>query len=259
MLDAPHRTDDETPEGRATDASSPTGQTRRRLLGRAGAGLLTVGGAAVFLDGVDVAAAADSPARILPFLTAQECFGVTFLTEAVRRAPGTPSKKFLPVLKAANTTEFDHVRALERIGGRPLTTRFWIPDAAFDHGRVGLFEAIEKVETIEISLYLVGVTAFALKRDPFKARLCAEALGTESEHRVLARAAQVMLGKKIGAPNNTGFEAYHQRSTKAARHALEALGIGYDAKSSKPGAFYNYPGDPLANGTGTRVTSNRPA
>ncbi len=70
---------------------------------------------------------------------------------------------------------------------------------------------------------------------------------------------QEMLGKKIGAPNNTGFEAYHQRSTKAARHALEALGIGYDAKSSKPGAFYDYPGDPLANGTGTRVTSNRPA
>jgi hypothetical protein len=53
---------------------------------------------------------------VLSFIATQEGFGVTFVTEAVRRAPGTPSEHFVDVLKAANTAEFDHVRALRRLG-----------------------------------------------------------------------------------------------------------------------------------------------
>ena len=234
-------------------------QTRRTMLGRAAAGLAVAGGAATFVARAEAAAAADAPAAILPFLTAQEHFGVTFLSEAVRRAPGTPSARFLPVLKAANTTEFDHVRGLQRIGGRPLTTRFWIPDAAFGGGGAGLFKSIEDVETIEISLYLVAVSAYTRLRQEFNARLCAEALGTEAEHRVLARSAQGALGRPVQVPNNTGFSSYNQRSTAAARTALEALGIGYDAEGAQPGKFYDYPGNPLANGTGSPQISRSPA
>jgi hypothetical protein len=139
----------------------------------------------------------------LDFIVTQELFGVTFLTEAIRRAPGTPSAQFVPVLKAANTTEFDHMTALEAIGARPLTKSFWIPEAAFGAGGAGLFASIEAVETIELSMYLVGVTDATHKSNEFVARLCAEAMATESEHRVLARFAQGALGATIGVPNNT--------------------------------------------------------
>lgn len=234
-------------------------ETRRGLLGRAAVGAAAFGGAATFLEAAQAEANGHSDVGFLPFVTAQECFGVTFLTEAVRRAPGTPSEQFVPVLKAANTTEFDHVRGLEAIGGRPLTRRFWIPDAAFGHGGAGLFASIEAVETIEISLYLVGVTMYTMQRKAERSRLCAEALGTESEHRALARLANATIRGVDAVPNNVGFERYYLKSATAAKHALEGLGIGYDAKGAKPGKFYEYPGNPLANGTGLPVTANTPS
>lgn len=240
------------------EAALAASQTRRTLLGRAAAGVAVAGGAGALLGHAEAAAASASPQHVLRFIVTQEGFGVTFLTEAVRRAPGTPSEQFVGVLKAANTTEFDHYRALRRIGARPQTLRYWIPDAAFGGGGAGLFESIEKVETIEISLYLVGVTAFTRIRHAFRSRLCAEALGTEAEHRVLARFAQGALGVPIGAPNNVGFERYHQRSAAAAKNALQALGIGYGKKGAEPGKFYEYPGNPLANGTGAPVSSRAP-
>ena len=184
---------------------------------------------------------------------------MTFLTEAVRRAPGTPSEQFVPVLKAANTTEFDHVRGLDAIGGRPLTRRFWIPDAAFGHGGAGLFASIEAVETIEISLYLVGVTMYTMQRKAERSRLCAEALG----HGVGASRAGAVRQRRDprrgrGAQQRR-VRAVLPKSATAAKHALEGLGIGYDAKGAKPGKFYEYPGNPLANGTGLPVTANTPS
>lgn len=236
---------------------NPSGTTRRSLLGTAGMGAL-----ALSAGGLVEAAAASAHSRgevgFLPFVTAQEMFGVTFLTHAIGIAPGTPAAKFLPILKAANTTEFDHVQALRKIGGHPFTERFWIPDAAFDDGRAGLFAALEAVETIEISLYLVGVTMYTMHRQPFRTRLCSEALGTESEHRVLARVAHQQLTGAPKVPNNVGFERYFLHRAAAAKHALEHLGIGYDRKGATPGRFYEFPGDPLKNGTGTPVESNHP-
>ncbi len=184
---------------------------------------------------------------------------MTFVTEAVRRAPGTPSAQFVDVLKAANTAEFDHVRALQRLGYHSQVRKFWIPEAAFGGGGAGLFKSIELAETIEISLYLVGVTAFTRAGNTSRSRLCAEALGTEAEHRVLARAAQQMLGTIAEVPNDVGFERYEQRSVRAAKAALEALGLGYGKPGARPGRFYEFPGNPLANGTGLPLKSRIPA
>ena len=55
------------------------------------------------------------------------------------------------------------------------TTSYWFPDRAFGAGGIGLFETPEVVETIEISLYLIGVSAFARGGEDLGARLCAEA------------------------------------------------------------------------------------
>jgi hypothetical protein len=195
--------------------------------------------------------------HFLDFTVTQEQFGVTAVTAAIEKAPGTPSEQFLPVLRAIVTTEFTHVQALTAIGARPLTSAFWIPNAVFDGG-VGLFTGFALVEAIEISLYLVGITAFTGRSDPFGARLCAEALGTEAEHRVLARFAASQLGAPTAPPNNVGFEAFPYKTTTQARQALMGLGIGYGEPSSAPGVFYEYPGDPVANGVGTPVDSPTP-
>jgi hypothetical protein len=240
-------------------AAVGAGTTRRRMLGRAGA--LAVTGAMVPLAGTGTAAAGvrhgHSLRRFLNFTVTQEQFGVTAVTAAIRKAPGTPSEQFVPVLRAVVTTEFTHVQALEAIGAEPLTSKFWIPDAVFDGG-VALFTSLAAVEAIEISLYLVGVTAFTDRSDALGARLCAEALGTEAEHRVLARFAASTLGAPTTPPNNVGFEPFPYQTTREVRTALMGLGIGYGQQSSAPGAFYEYPGDPVANGDGVPVDSPNP-
>jgi hypothetical protein len=232
--------------------------TRRRMLGRAGA-LAAAGGVAT-LARPGAAGATDmdwSLRRFLDFTVTQEKFGVTAVTNAILKAPGTPSEQFVPVLRAAVTTEFTHVQALEAIGARPLTSRFWIPNAVFDGG-VGLFTSLAVVEAIEVSLYLVGVSLYSVRSEAFGARLCAEALGTEAEHRVLARFAASQLGAPTAPPNNVGFEPFPYRTTEAVIQALTGLGIGYGRPGSAPGAFYDYPGDPLANGVGVPVESTTP-
>ena len=197
--------------------------------------------------------------EVLDFLVTEEQLGVTFVSSAIENAPGTPSEQFLPVLRNAVTQEYNHVEALKEAGGKPLTTKYWFPDAAFDGGGIGLFESLEAVETIEISLYLIGVSAFSRSGQEFGARLCAEAMGTEAVHRALVRFAQGELGKEVGPPNDVGFENFDFRTVETVRESLEELGIGYGSESSQPGRFYEYPGDPLASGVGTPVTHTTPA
>jgi hypothetical protein len=192
--------------------------------------------------------------EVLDFLVTQEQLSTTFLTAAIERAEGTPSAAFLPVLRNAVTTEFHHVEALRRVGGQPLTTRFWLPDAAFGNGGAGLFATAEIVESVEISLYLIGVTAYTRAQVEQGARLCAEALGTEAVHRALVRFAQGQLGKDVGVPNDVGFENFDWQTVASAREALEGLGIGYGKQGGGVGRFYEYQGDPVARGVGTPVT-----
>jgi hypothetical protein len=197
--------------------------------------------------------------EVLDFLVTEEQLGVTFVAAAIENAPGTPSEAFLPILRNAVTQEYHHVEALKDAGGRALTTNYWFPDAAFDNGGVGLFSTLEIVETVEISLYLIGVSAFARGGEAFGARLCAEAMGTEAVHRALVRFAQGELGKDVGVPNDVGFENFDWPTVAAVRQELESLGIGYGRESAAPGRFYEYPGDPLTLGIGTPVTHVGPA
>jgi hypothetical protein len=196
--------------------------------------------------------------EVLDFLVTEEALGVTFVTAAIERAPGTPSEAFLPVLRNAVTQEYHHVEALKEAGGEHLTKRYWFPDAAFDNGNVGLFSTLEIVETVEISLYLIGVSAYARAGEEFGARLCAEAMGTEAVHRALVRFAQGELGKDVGVPNDVGFENFDWPTVAKVRDALEGLGIGYGVETDVPGAWYEYPGDPIASGVGTPVSHTLP-
>jgi hypothetical protein len=196
---------------------------------------------------------------LLDFLVTQEQFGVVAVSAAIERAPGTPSEAFLPVLRNTVTAEYHHAVALEALGGKALTTRFWIPDAGFGEGGAEVFATVEAIETIEVSMYGVGIDAFARSNDADAARLCGQALGVEAVHRVLARFAQGQLGGKAEVPNDVGFENYDWPTIAKVREALEALGIGYGVEGPGPGRFYDYGGDPVAAGVGTPVTHTTPA
>lgn len=218
------------------------------------AGLAVADSAVKAHDGV-----ADSRQEVLDFLVTEEQLGVTFVTAAIENAAGTPSEAFVPVLRNAVSTEYHHVEALRDVGGRPLTTTYWFPDVLFDQGGVGLFSTLEVVETVEISLYLIGVSTFARAGEASGARLCAEAMGTEAVHRALVRFAQGQLGRDVGVPNDVGFENFDWPTVEQVRRELEGLGIGYGVQSDQPGRFYEYPGDPISHGVGTRVSHTRPA
>src|SRR4051794_39325672 len=140
----------------------------------------------------------ESLREVLDFLVTEEQLGVTLVSAAIENAPGTPSEAFLPVLRNGVTTEYHHVEALKEAGGKPLTTTYWFPDAALDNGGISIFETLETIEAIEISLYLIGVGAYPRRGDDSGVRLCAEAIGTEAVHRALVRFAQGELGKEIG-------------------------------------------------------------
>jgi len=196
--------------------------------------------------------------EILDFLVTQEQLSVTFLSAAIEHADGKPSAAFLPVLRNAVTTEFHHVEALRKVGGQPLATKYWLPDAAFDNGGVGVFSTAEIVESVEISLYLIGVSAYTQAQDEQGARLCAEAMGTEAVHRALVRFAQDQLGRNVGVPNDVGFENFDWPTVAKARTALEGLGIGYGKQGAGAGRYYEYQGDPVARGVGTPVIHTVP-
>jgi hypothetical protein len=221
--------------------------TRRRVMGMA-----AIGAASASALGASPASAAvrESPKRILGNLATAESFGVTFLTEAIRRAPGTPSAGLVDTLKAANTAEYDHVVALRKLGGRQFTLRFWIPEAAFGGGGVGLFESIETADTVELMGYLTGVTAFAQRGQERPARYLAEGCGVEAEHRAIARFAQTALGGRQQISIDRSFEPWSIKTTAGMIDALEGAGIGFDRQGATPGRFYEFPGDPTRNGTG---------
>jgi hypothetical protein len=246
---------------RVLDDAGAGRSTRRRMLEGAAAGLAAAGvlglpsAAAASGDGADHTALR----RISSALATSESLAVTFLTEAIARAPGTPSAQFTEVLRAAITAEFDHLTALEEhLDGKPLTLRFWIPDAAFGAGGAGLFASIEAVENIEISGYLAGVSTFARATRARQARIMAEALGVESEHRVLARSARSALGQAVGVPDDRSFALYDLRTPGAVVRALEALGVGLGRQGAQPGRFYDFPGDPVAAGVGLAISSRVP-
>ena len=176
-------------------------------------------------------AAGESTERIVSTLATAESFGVTFLTEAIRRAPGTPSGGLVETLKAANTAEYDHVVALRGLGGRQFTRRFWIPEAAFGGGGVVLFESIETADTVELMGYLTGVTAFAKRGNERAARFLAEGCAIESEHRAIARFAQTALGGRQQISIDRSFAPWSIRTVRGMIDALEAAGIGFGGRA----------------------------
>ena len=225
--------------------------TRRGLLGKAAAGAVAAG--AVGALGPIPAAFASSntiPSIVNDAVTA-EALAVTYLSGLIENAGkiGIPAS-LVPVLKAANAAEFDHYKALRSLGAQPLTTKFWAPDKFFASSQ-DVFATIEYAETQFVNAYLIAITAFAKAGKDSLARYAGEILGTEAEHRALARFAQGKL------PNNVGFESYKIHTIGGIVGALQKAGVGFGKKGKGPGAFYEFK-TPSHSVLG-KIENNRPA
>lgn len=243
------------------DDSGTSAHTRRGLLKHAMVGAAAVG---VFGPASSALAAAtrssgDSIDTVITTAVTAEALAVTVLTAAVKSSPGTKAAPFIPVLKSANYTEFRHFQVLSGLGAKPLTTKFWVPNAALGAGNINLFKTLELAETLFVNAYLIGITTFAKAKKDSLARYAGEILGTEAEHRVLARYAESVINGLQSVPNNKGFETYGYKSMASIVGALEKAGFGFGKQSSAPGQFLDYPGSPLKTGTGSTVIAPSPA
>ena len=243
-----------------TSKSTRGSLLKQAAVAAAGVGVFGQASAALASAGTS---SADTIKTVTTTAVTAEALAVSVLTAAVKAAPGTKVAPFIPVLKAANQAEYDHFQTLSSLGAKPLTTRFWVPNAALGAGNVNLFKTLEVAETLFINAYLIGITVFAKAKQDKLARYAGEILGVEAEHRALARYAQsVVEGKKLTkdtVPNNKGFETYTMSSMASIVAAIEKAGFGFGKQGATPGQFVDFPGNPSSNGTGFYVIAPRPA
>lgn len=195
----------------------------------------------------------DSVQELAVTATTAEALAVTYLTAVLYRLNeksggeigGVPVKTVGQVLRAANATEAAHYNLLHSPnkmgkGFQPLTTKFWIPNAALELKNVPA--TIEYFESLFVNAYALGITIFARSGLTDMARIAGEILGTEAQHLALARFLQGKL------PNNVAFMQAPRTTVGEHVAAIEAAGVGFGKRGSKPGAFFRY------GGTGSQRT-----
>ena len=98
-----------------------------------------------------------------------------------------------------------------------------------------MFESIETADTLELMGYLTAVTAFAKRGQ---------------ERAALGGRAQISIDRS--------FAPWGVRTVGAMLRALQSAGIGFGEPGAAPGRFYDFPGDPVANGSGLPNNGRRP-
>jgi hypothetical protein len=225
--------------------------TRRNLLSKAAVGTAAVGAFGAVGPIPSALASNSTISTLINTVVTAEALAVTFVSGLVENASKIGiASNLVPVLKAANAAEYDHYKALRRLGAKPLTAKFWAPNNVFASSK-DAFATVEFAETQFINAYLIAITAFAKAGMNSTARYAGEILGVEAEHRALARFAQGKL------PDNVGFEVYKASTIGGIVAALEAAGIGFGKQGKGPGAFYTYR-TPSSSVLGT-ISSNTPA
>ena len=172
--------------------------------------------------------------KVIDTAMTAEALAVTYLSAVIKAAPGTPVAKFTPVLKAANAAEYDHYKALQSLGAKPITTKFWAPKAFFGPKLSGVFPTLEVAENLFVNAYLIAMTEFAQAGKTDYVRYAAEIAGVEAQHLALARFAAGKL------PNDLGFADYSITSIDGIVAALEKAGVGFGKQGSAPGMFVNF-------------------
>ena len=221
------------------DDTQVDGLTRRALIGRAAltAAAASAAASAALPAGALAQGSSDVTTIVNTAITA-EALAVTYLTGLIEHASATGVSKFVDVLKAANAAEYDHYKALQSLGAKPLTTKFWAPDAFFKPGEP--FKVLEIAETLFVDAYLIAVTAFTNAGKSDLARYAGEIGAVEAQHLTLVRFAQNKL------PNNRAFEGYAITSIDGIVAALEKAGVGFGKQGAAPGKFYSFSPPPAS-------------
>lgn len=217
------------------------------LLGVADAGAAT-GRPATHRRGHD---GPNTPANILAVAATAEALATIINTVGAERVALDVTTK--ANVEAAARHELIHYEVLTSsgVGGKALTTRFWIPDVFFS-SQANLLTRIIVGDTIFVNAYLLGTTVFARPNggaSPRLARIASEFMAVESVHRALALQSLGRLGNdrafaKFKQPEEVqglpitgkaGFGDITQAVT-----ILEGAGIGFGKQGAAPGAFYDY-------------------
>jgi hypothetical protein len=156
-------------------------------------------------------------------------------------------------LAASAREELIHQKVLtsDLIGGKPATTRIWVPDRLFASPQT-LLTGITVGDTILVNMYLLACTVFARAGDLHGsrfARFAAEFAGVEAVHRALALQslrgfgndrAFLKFGQREQAPGLpiTGRPGFYVITDAVA--AFEGNGIGFGREGATPGAFYDF-------------------
>jgi ferritin-like metal-binding protein YciE len=223
-----------------------SGLTRRVLLRRAA--VTAAAASALAPVGALAQSSSSEVATIIDTAITAEALAVTYLTGLIENASATGVSKFVDVLKAANASEYDHYKALKSLGAKPLTTKFWAPDAFFKPGEP--FKVLEIAETLFVDAYLIGATTFAKAGKADFARYAGEIGAVEAQHLALARFAQNKL------PDDRAFQAYPIKDIGGVVAALEKAGVGFGKQGAKPGKFYSFSPPPASAVTG--IANNAP-
>lgn len=223
------------------------GLTRRVLLRRAG--IAAALASAATPSAAFAKSSADDVSTIVNTAITAEALAVTYLTGLIENASKTGVGKFVDVLKAANAAEYDHYKALKGLGAKPLTTKFWAPDAFFKPGEP--FKVLETAETLFVDAYLIGASTFVAAGKADLARYAGEIGAVEAQHLALVRFAQNKL------PNDRAFQAYPIRNINGIVAALEKAGVGFGKQGSKPGKFYSFAPPPAS--ALTTIQNNTPS
>jgi hypothetical protein len=217
--------------------------------GSGGSSSSSAAGAGSAASSSSSSSSAPSIQKVMDTAITAEALAVTYLSAVIKAAPGTPVAKFTRVLKAANAAEYDHYKALQSLGAKPITTKFWAPKAFFGPGLSGVFPTLELAETLFVNAYLIAMTEFAQAGKTKYVRYASEIAGVEAQHLALARYAAGKL------PNDVGFADYSITSIDGIVAALEKAGVGFGKQGSAPGTFVTFaPPTPNAVSTVSRTS-----
>ena len=218
-------------------ADTPTDKlTRAAILKRAAIGTAIAAGAGAFVNVKGALASGDSIETVVTTAVTAEALAVTYLTGVISTVKAPSVTKFETVLKAANASEYAHFKALESLGAKPLTTKFWAPNAVFQPENV--FPTIQFAENMFINAYLVGITTFAEAGNATLARYAGEILGVEAQHLARARFA---MGK---LPDDRAFQSFIFTDMAGIVGRIEKAGIGFGKRGKGPGNFYDFKAPP---------------
>jgi hypothetical protein len=227
--------------------------TRRKFVAATGAmlggmGLLATAGRAEAQRGFT---APNNPETILAVGSTAEALATIINTVGPERIALDATTK--ANVNAAARHELLHygVWTSDTFKGKPVTTRFWIPNAVFA-SKESFLGTLVVGDTVFVNAYLLATSVLARQGGNTGgklARIASEFMAVESVHRALALQSLGLLGndrayakfpqrEEVKGLPTTGAPGFYKITDAVT--VLESAGIGFGKEGQGPGAFYEF-------------------